>query len=141
VGLSAVVYKNKKHIDLGNDKELAEVVLSTGEIYFQNNQATRKYAAQLRAVECRLGNVAEIAAVREEASRFVASESVLLREVLYSGTHSGDVVSVQDIALLSSEISSIGNARQASPELRSFARLLGELVRAAQNERNPIVFV
>jgi len=117
------------------------MVPETGEVYFENGELSRKHRHQLQAVEHRLGDITEISALREEATRLIGPESVVLQKVLYSGTHSGDTIPVESLASLSAELNSITNSSQQSPELRRSVGSLEELVRAAKYEGNPIVFV
>jgi hypothetical protein len=141
VGLDAVVYRNRKHLQLGSDEELARLVPETGEVYFDNDELSRKHRHQLETVGHRLGNIAAISALRDEATPLIGPESILLRKVIYSGTHSGDMIPLESLPLLSAELESISNANQQSPELRHFIRSLQELIRAANHEGNPIVFI
>jgi hypothetical protein len=141
MGLNAVVYRNRRHLKLGSDEELVRLVPETGEVYFESDQLSRKYHNQLEAVEHRLGNTAEISALREEAARLIGPESVLVQTVLRSGTHSGDAIPVGSISSLAAEVNSIQDASQQSPELQHFIDSLKELIRAAKDEGNPIVFV
>jgi hypothetical protein len=142
VGLSAVVYKNKRHLDLGSDEKESRLVPETGEIYFENEEISKKYRAALRATERQLGNMAEIIALREELTGLIGPESVILQKVVYSGTHCGDFLPPESIAALSFELNSISKTvgGSLSPELRRFVISLEELIRAAENEGNPIVF-
>ena len=71
MGLDAVVYGNRVHLRMGSDEELAQLLPETGEVYFQNDELSRKYGPQLEAAAHRLGNVTEIAELREEVIRFV----------------------------------------------------------------------
>jgi hypothetical protein len=139
MGLNAVVYKNIKNLKLGLDEERVRLVPETGELYFESEQLSRKY--QLEATEHRLGNTAEISALREEAVRLIGPESVVVKRVLYSGTHSGDAIPVESVSSLAAEVSSIHNASQLSVEFRRFIDAMKELVRVAKEEGNPIVFV
>ena len=141
MGLDAVVYRNKRHLKLGSDEELARCVPETGEVYFDDDKLSRKYHHKREAVAQRLGNVAQISALREEAARLFGPESMLLGKVLYSGTHSGDAIPLESVPLLSTELESITDANEQSPEMRHFIRSLQELIRAANDEKNPIVFV
>jgi hypothetical protein len=141
VGLNAVVYRNRGHLKLGSDEDLVRLVPETGEVYFESEQLSRKYRNQLEAVEHRLGNTAEISALREEAVRLIGPESVIVQTVLRSGNHSGDAIPVESIPSLAAEVNSIQNATQQSPELQHFIDSLKELIRAARDEENPIVFV
>ena len=139
MGLNAVVYKNRKNLKLGLDEERVRLVPETGELYFESEQLSRKY--QLEAAEHRLGNTAEIRALREEAMRLIGPESVVVKRVLYSGTHSGDAIPVESVSSLAAEVSSIHNASLQSAEFRRFIDAMKELVRVAEEEGNPIVFV
>jgi|SRR5580693_1088004 hypothetical protein len=141
VGLNAVVNRNKKHLKLGSDENAGRLIPATGEVCFENNEVSRKYRNQIHAAECRIGSTAEISALREEVARLIAPESVILRKILFSGAHSGDAVPLDSIATLSAEIGSLSSAVGQSAQLRQFVDSLKELVRAAKNEGNPIVFV
>jgi len=92
-------------------------------------------------VERRLGNIAEIAKLREQISRLRGSESVVLQKVLHLGTHSGDSIPLDAIPALSAELNLIRSSREHSPEVQRFLTSLEELIRAAKDEGNPIVFV
>ena len=65
----------------------------------------------------------------------------MVKKVLYSGTHSGDTIPVESLSVLAAELASISNAGPRSPELLEFIRSMEELIRAAKDEGNPIVFV
>jgi hypothetical protein len=141
VGLDAVVYRNKTHLKLGSDENAGRLIPATGEVYFENDEVSRKYRDQVCAAEHRLGNISEISTLREEAVRLVGPESVILQKILYSGTHCGDFILVDSIPILQVEIDLIRRAMKQSEQLRQFANSLEELVRTARNEGNPIVFV
>jgi hypothetical protein len=117
------------------------LVQETGEIYFENNELSRKYQHQLKAADYRLGNIAEISALREEVARLVAPDSLILQKVLCTATHSGDTLPVEFLPRLLAELNSISNSGQQSRELQCFVSSLQKLVRAAQSEGNPIVFL
>ncbi len=67
------------------------------------------------------------------------SDSVILRSVLYSGTHSGDTVGHEEFPALRREIGFL--QAQEDAEIKELAESLQSLVGAAEAERNPIVFV
>lgn len=140
MGLDAVVYKNIKHLDLGSDEGAARIIPNTGEVYFDNDILSRKYEGQRHAAEHRVGNIAEVSALREEVMRLAGPASIILQTVLYSGTHSGDFVPVNSMRTLSLELNLIKSAA-TSPGLQRFAGSLETLIGAAENEGNPIVFV
>ncbi len=141
MGLNAVVYRNKKHLKLGDDENAGRVIPATGEVYFENDEVSRKYRNQIHAAEYRIGKIAEISALREEVAQFITPESVTLRKILFSGAHSGDAILLDSMPTLSAEIGSLGSAVEQSAELRQFVDSLKELIRTAENEGNPIVFI
>lgn len=140
MGLDAVVYTNRKHLNLGRDDQFAQCDPERGEVYFENDELSRKHRAKLTAAEYRLGNIVGISALREEAIRLIGSDSLIAQRVLYSGTHSGDAIPLESLPALSAEIASIVKAGQHSPEFAQLANCLQDLIRAANAEGNPIVF-
>jgi len=141
VGLDAVVYRNKKHLHLGEDEKSAQLIPERGEVYFENDELSRKHREQLIAAGARLGNITEIAELRDELSRLTVPASILREKVLYSGSHSGDFIPFDELSVLLDEIHLVRRTGKASRELQSFLDSIEELIRAATNETNPIVFV
>jgi hypothetical protein len=141
MGLDAVVYRNKKHLNLGPDEETARVIPDTGEVYFEKAELSKKYLTRHHAADHRLGNVSEIAELRDEVTRLAAPESPLIKKVLYSGTHSGDVIALGGLHELSAELDLIRKTGRESPQLQRLMGALEELIQAAKYEGNPIVFV
>ncbi len=68
---------------------------------------------------------------------------VLLTKVLYNGTHSGDVIRASDFPQLRREIVEVRHSARGNPavEVEQLLRDLEELIRTAQEQGNPIVFV
>jgi hypothetical protein len=141
MGLDAVVYTNRKHLNLGQDEQFAQCDPERGEVYFENDEPSRKHRVELTAAEYRLGNIAAISALREEAIRLIGSDSVIVQKVLYSGTHSGDAIPLESLPALSAELDSIIKAGKHSPEFARLINCLQNLIHAANAEGNPIVFV
>jgi hypothetical protein len=141
MGLDAVVYRNKVHLKLGADEKDAQVVPQTGEVYFERDALSRARGPQLRAIAHRIGNIAEISALREEVARLTGPSGFIVTKIVYSGTHSGDTISVESLSSLSAELTVLRGATHLSSELRGFISSLEELIRVAQAESNPIVFV
>jgi hypothetical protein len=141
MGLDAVVYRNRQHLQLELDETAGQLIPETGEVYFESDEISRKYLHKRHAVKHRLGNLAEIAALRSEVTQFGAPKDILLEKVLYSGSHSGDFIPLELLPLLSAEIKSIYNSSGASSELLEFLGSMEDLIRAAKDEGNPIVFV
>jgi len=85
-----------------------------------------------------LGNVSHIGELSRTIEGYLGSASALERLVLYSGGHMGDVIEEPSFAELERELKLI----ESSPDewVREFAHELGELIRVARREKNPIVF-
>jgi hypothetical protein len=141
MGLDAVVYRNRKDIRLGRDEQFAQCDPERGEVYFENDGLSRKHRAKLMASKHRLGNIAEISALREEAIRMTGSDSIIVLKVFYSGTHCGDAIPLKSLPALSAELVSILKAGKHPPEFAQLANCLQDLIHTANAERNPIVFV
>ena len=141
MGLDAVVYRNRKHIEMGGDDENAIVEPITGEVYFEDRKLSRKYYRQREAVTHRLGNIAAIAELNDEVVRLIGSESVTVGRILYSGTHSGDTIALKDLPKLSAELRAISQYGHGSPLLLEFVGAMEELIQAANCEDNPMVFL
>jgi len=139
VGLDAVVYRNREHLEMGSDNARANMAQQTGEVYFEDNQLSRKYQYKVEAVAHRLGNVAEISALREEASGLIDPECFVIRKVLYSGTHSGDAIPLNELGELSAELHHIRQIDRTSPQMHQLVDELEDLIQAAKDEVNPIV--
>jgi hypothetical protein len=43
MGLTAVVYRNRRHLELGSDERASQLIPETGEVYFENDEIARKY--------------------------------------------------------------------------------------------------
>lgn len=72
-----------------------------------------------------------------------AAESVLTDRVLYDISHSGDLVGHSDLDRLDSELHAVRErvGSRASTLLTKFLQDMSSLVRAAREQKNPIVFV
>jgi hypothetical protein len=46
MGLDAVVYRNRRNVDVGTDEHLLLCNAYTGELYFEDEQLSRKYRNQ-----------------------------------------------------------------------------------------------
>ena len=142
MGLNAVVYRNITNIDLGEARDAAKVDAETGEVYFENHRIARDVQRDsLKAAEVRIGNVAEVDALRAEIIRLIGPASQICSRVLHSGSHSGDVIRVSELPALASEVQEIHKTGPASQRLRHFLHSLQALILAATHQGNPIVFV
>ncbi len=142
MGLDAVVYRNKANIELGEKLDKAKIDERTGEIYFENEIDDRETPRDLiEAAEYRIGNIAEVDSLRDEIATLLGPGNQIGDKVLYSGSHSGDVIPVDQLPRLAGEIESIQKMNRSSKELSRFLENLKALINAAINENNPIVFV
>lgn len=140
MGLCATVFRNKANLQLGSDQTLALEDTETGEVYFEDASIERKYAAKRIAASRYFGNIAAIGSLRDEVTSKRGSDSFIVRRVLFSGSHSGDLIAVGELHTLSTEIRAIRASGTPSEELTEFLSSLEDLVRCAHTEGNPIVF-
>ena len=86
----------------------------------------------------RLGNIAAVAEVREELSKYLSANSVMLSRVIYSGSHSGDCLDVGLVQKLHREMEGLPtNLTEATQE---FLKGLFNIVKAALDHNLPIDF-
>jgi hypothetical protein len=144
VGLDAVVYVHKDNLPLNIREDLPSTDNETGEVYFEDAKLARKYPKKVfTAIYKNLGNVAMIADLRSKISPAIGPDSILVSKVLYSGSHSGDIIGLSDLGHLESEINVVRDKTSTikSAALRNFLGDLTDLIITAKTQRNPIVFV
>lgn len=142
MGLDAVVYKNRAKLPLDPEQAGLKLDESTGEWYSTTDELPDAIKAEgLEAIHKHLGNVSQVAALAAEVGRFISPKSVLLGNILYSGSHAGDVVPPDKIDALKHEIAMLREASTLSPELTIFLNDLDELIRVAKENYNPVAFV
>jgi hypothetical protein len=145
MGLDAVVYKSARQVRIPatRDGRGIRVDKDTGEVYSEGQQPVSLSRQDVIAVKKRLGNISLIAALREEVARVLKNDdsSLVLNRVLYDGTHSGDVIEQDILDLLKKELSCLKmQDTQQSRELIEFIFDMEELIAAAEEQGNPIVF-
>src|ERR1700730_10874101 len=141
MGLDAVVYKNKLHLPSDPEIQGVRANPATGELLCSEDMVKKYSLDFFQANSKRLGNVSNISALREEIEVAAGTIPNFLRSrVLYSATHSGDVIAVSELDQLESELQMIRLKRgeQSSSFLRCFLKDLTELIASARSERNPI---
>ena len=91
-----------------------------------------------------IGNLAQVGLLRSELQRNEMMFPILLSKVLYSGTHGGDHLTLEDIAALEVELEQLGSfvcAAQPNQEyIDWFRQQMVELVDAATSVSKPISF-
>jgi|SRR3984893_8318354 hypothetical protein len=141
MGLDVHVFLNKQHLPFDADELGAEFDQETGEYFFYDIELDRKYSLEARmACHKRIGNIAAVAELRDEAGRVLDEASVVVSKVLYSGTHSGDCLKSEVFADLEQELALLRSASHVSESMQEFVRDMEELMSAAKAEGNPIVF-
>jgi len=147
MGLDAVVYRSKANLPFDADVVGAVVDETTGEYYFpdQNLEPAleREFPRETRiAVQKRIGNIALVAALREDAGRILEEHSIILSKVLYSGTHSGDSIPLDLTPALEGELFRLRRYADQNEVayLKRFVIDMLDLVGGAKREGNPIVF-
>ncbi len=92
----------------------------------------------------RLGNTAQVGLLRRELQSAEATFPILLTKVLYSGTHAGDYLTLEDIASLEVELDQLGSfvcSVQPNQEyIDRFRQQMIELVDTAWRVTKPISF-
>ena len=144
MGLDAVVYKNLSRMDADVRRLGVLVDERTGEVYLEQPVEGQDLPlSAVTAVDRRLGNVESVSRLREEVVHALGIGSILETKFLYSGTHSGDLVGLEFLSKLQTEVGLLKSRTegQRSSELTRFLDDVSDLIRAARAENNPIVFV
>lgn len=95
-------------------------------------------------VHHRIGNIALVAALREELTRCPHAFPVILNAILYNGIHAGDFIDYPTLVVLRPEIEALANVHCAERHLEHFMREFESQMRAllecALLVRKPIAF-
>ena len=92
----------------------------------------------------RIGNLALVASIRGELERKEELFPLLLKKVLYSGTHCGDFISAEDFPVLRAELERletfISSDKETAEYVAGFRTQMIELLEAAEAVSKPIKF-
>jgi hypothetical protein len=92
----------------------------------------------------RIGNMAMVGLLRTELAREPEKYPVILKQILYNGTHGGDYLSLDDVDLLRSELvflnTFVGSDPTTTAHVESFRRKMWDLANASQVVGKPISF-
>lgn len=92
----------------------------------------------------RIGNLALVGLLRSELEREALRFPILLNKVLYSGSHSGDYLTLDDIAALPVELDNLAlvvcSTQPNQEYVEYFRQQMIELVATAERVRKPISF-
>ena len=140
MGLDAYVFLSKAHLPFDADALGAELDPETGEYFLDDDVFFRRYSFDARTTcHKRIGNIALVAQLREEARRVLDENSVVRSKVIYSGSHCGDTLKSDLFQDLQRELVVLSSGQPSSAMLE-FIRDMGDLINAATVEGNPIVF-
>jgi hypothetical protein len=134
LGVTACVFRNSTN-DANEDKVVG-IDRRTGRTLFRDDRAFNRSVVAGESI----GNAAEIAALADALSFSQESEPLLLT-FLMNGSHSGDVIPLDRIGLVTESASTLLSRHQLEPEVAIFLKKVRRLCSAAQLEDNPIVFV
>jgi hypothetical protein len=138
MGLDARVYTNARRL-------LSAVDLAQTTIGSYTGEATPDSDGRFIAIEKRLGNASMIVWLSEQVASALTNipASVILTKVLYSATHSGDVIGAPDLPQLQREIEMVRKEYKGRPAvaIQRFLNDFEELIAAPREQGNPIVFV
>lgn len=140
MGLDAVVFRNAAKLAKTYNIEVVGVDSQTGEAQISLADSVRLPRDASVAARHRLGNLDEVVRLREAIAKVLADpESILLSKVLYSASHSGDVIGATEVPAMRRELAILISAKDTS--LNTFISLMTELLDASEAEQNPMVFV
>ncbi len=145
MGLIAVVYRAKQNLPFDMDREGALLDERTGAIYFTDPAMKKVHPREERqALRIKLGTSYDLVEIVKELGPLLgAAESVLTDRVLYDYSHSGDIVENSELIPLQVEVEAAKErlGRKASKITSKFLDDMTALVKTAQEQKNPIVFV
>lgn len=157
MGLDATVYCNC--FETGRLKEAPPCqpvfVTDDGSLYCRNEELDMLLAFdhwRLNACEHlngillhhRIGNLGQVSYLRSELNREPEAFPVLLRKVVYNGSHAGDYLSAEDLADLAIELERLSRLVCSTPTnqeyVDQFHQQMTELVEVALRVGKPISF-
>lgn len=116
LGLDAVVYRNIENLPESLRMQVKLVDASTGELDFVNGSTLSHGTEDLFAADVRIGNISAVAWIREQIELRWANECpVILNAVLYSSTHSGDFIPLDQVRRIKLEIAAFDSAAVPIP--------------------------
>lgn len=95
-------------------------------------------------VSHRIGNATHVSLLRAELENDAKKFPILLEEVLYSGTHTGDYLTKKEVLKLKKELKALADFATLSNDSQAFVdefrEQMGELADAALSVNKPIAF-
>ncbi len=91
-----------------------------------------------------LGNISLVGLLRSELQRKASRFPILLTKGFYSGSHTGDYLTVEEVLALQRELDALADfrcsTREADASMSEFRSQMSELVAASLSVMKPIVF-
>lgn len=143
MSLEAVVSRSRRNLRFDPEQVGAALDAKTGEYYLMDVEAERQVGGDaVIAVERHLGNVSTVRFLSDAVGRLLGRRDTLLQtKVLFNGTHAGDTIEPVQFQRLASELAEIRKSNvDRFPGLSEFIRNMEDLIKAAREEGNPIVF-
>jgi hypothetical protein len=95
-------------------------------------------------VSHRIGNIAQVAALRAELSQWPELFPIILSQVIHNGVHCGDFIPAAEMPELATEVADLEDVHCAEPDperlMRHFEAQMRELVEAALRVGKPLAF-
>jgi hypothetical protein len=139
VGLGAAVFKSISTMEREFSGYRFQREPITGECEVIHPEDVELGLDEVVAYSLRFGDISHIGDMRAEIEEYLGEMSALERLVLYSGSHSGDIIEEPSFGELERELKLIESS--SDPYVQKFADGLSELIAMARREKNPIVFV
>lgn len=140
MGVDAAVFRGIQSLESSYGKGLFDVDPATGEAELKAGAPVDVPREAYFAIRTRLGNAAQIEWLRDAVAETpVGGDSLIVRRILFSGTHSGDVIRVDELPRLRDELHALGTVNVQ--DWHSFLEAVRALIEHAALEKNPIVFV
>jgi len=138
MGLDATVFRNVRDLERVAGQGRFDVDAATGEATPTAGLSVDLPDSAYIAADERLGNLAQVTHLREIAEGLLSADSLLVRQVLYSGSHCGDCIALDELPQLKRELNVLRSQQHA--DVVAFVAVMLALVNAAETELNPIVF-
>jgi hypothetical protein len=145
MSLNALVYRNRDTLNIDVESLGAVRDDRTGEYYFPTPEHDGKFPREaFIAHEFWIGNALGVAELANELRTITKkNHSLIQQKVLYSGTHSGDIIELELLANLEREVRELfdQHRKELSEFVVGFLKGMLELIATGKRENNPIVFV
>lgn len=138
MGLSAVVFKSAARLKQEYSREFEITDEETGQATAVGDEDFLSLK-QSSAAHARIGNLSDVAYIMDIVESALGEKSFIGARVLYSGSHSGDCIPLNQLQPLRDELNRLKQIDHR--EIVRFVHGMEALIEAAEQEKNPIVFV